>query len=196
MENAADALKIAFGVFIFIIAVSLSISTFSNARTAIDNIITYRDKKNSYIEVQKANTKNRIVGVETIVPTIYNISKENYKIIFLNKNEKPLVLYTKTDHNVRTEINYIDLGEKNCMNIIEILLKGESISKLNDISLTYTSNNNILNQYENLYNFFKNNQFEERIGELYQEDEDAGHEISSVLEINKTKKRVITYVQQ
>ena len=32
MENAADALKIAFGVLIFVVALSLSIFTFSNAR--------------------------------------------------------------------------------------------------------------------------------------------------------------------
>ena len=35
--------------------------------------------------------------------------------------------------------------------------------------------------------------FEEHIGEYYQEDKSAGEE-TDALEINKTKKRVITYV--
>ena len=40
MENAVDSLKIAFGVLIFTVALSISISTFSNARRAIDGITT------------------------------------------------------------------------------------------------------------------------------------------------------------
>ena len=44
-----------------------------------------------------------------------------------------------------------------------------------------------------LYNYFKNKNFEERLGEYYQEDKSAGQETEG-LEINKTKKRVITYV--
>ena len=44
-----------------------------------------------------------------------------------------------------------------------------------------------------LYKFLQNKQFEERIGEFYQEDSDAGKE-TDALEINKTKKRVITYI--
>ena len=44
MENVADALKLAYGVLIFVVAVSLSISTFSNARQSIESIITNRDK--------------------------------------------------------------------------------------------------------------------------------------------------------
>ena len=52
MENAADALKMAFGVLIFVVAISLSVSTFSNARTTIDSIISYRDKTQDYVYVE------------------------------------------------------------------------------------------------------------------------------------------------
>ena len=45
MENAAEALKMAFGVMMFVLALSLSISCFSQASSAIDNIITSREPK-------------------------------------------------------------------------------------------------------------------------------------------------------
>ena len=82
MENAADALKIAFGVLIFVVALSLSIFTFSNARQAIDSIITYRDKTQDYVYVKKANNVNRLVSSESIIPAMYKAYTENYKIIF------------------------------------------------------------------------------------------------------------------
>ena len=49
MENAVDSLKIAFGVLIFTVALSISISTFSNARRAIDGITTIKDKTQEYV---------------------------------------------------------------------------------------------------------------------------------------------------
>ena len=84
MENATKALEIGFGVLIFVVALSLSISTFSNATRAITNIMTNEDKTQSYVYVTEANgvdeNNNRIVGVETIVPAMYKAYKENYKI--------------------------------------------------------------------------------------------------------------------
>ena len=209
MENAADALKIIFGFFIFVFAVSLSISTFSNARQAIDNIIIYRDKTESYIEVQKANNNNRTVGVETIVPAIYQAYKENYKIVFLKKNnsgeEVALYLYKKSDYRGTeredTLIKYIDLGEEKNELIVKALLKNKDISSFSEYTtnhkkrVIYDNYSETFSQVSNLYELLSKHQFEERIGEYYQEDEDAGKE-TQALEINKTKKRVITYVMQ
>ena len=55
MENATKALEIGFGVLIFVVALSLSISTFSNATRAITNIMTNEDKTQSYVYVTEAN---------------------------------------------------------------------------------------------------------------------------------------------
>ena len=44
MENAVDSLKIAFGVLIFTVALSISISTFSNSIRSIDGITKINDK--------------------------------------------------------------------------------------------------------------------------------------------------------
>ena len=44
MENAAEALKMAFGYILFVLALSISISSFSNATKAVNAIIQLKDK--------------------------------------------------------------------------------------------------------------------------------------------------------
>jgi len=80
MENAAEALKMAGGVLIFVLALSICINAFTNTRQGIDNIVLYSDREflTTYVE-QNKGTK-RIVGAESIVPTIYRAYKENIKI--------------------------------------------------------------------------------------------------------------------
>ena len=68
MENATEALKIAFGVMMFVLALTLSISTFSQAIQAVDSITTLRDRETQYTYVEPSSYSNRTVGVETIVP--------------------------------------------------------------------------------------------------------------------------------
>lgn len=216
MENAADALKIAFGVLIFVVALSLSIFTFSNARQAIDSIITYRDKTQDYVYVKKANNVNRLVSSESIIPAMYKAYTENYKIIFLQKNnsgeEIPLFLYTKTDYRgntpEKTEVNYVDLLEEDYFNEKEALKHLNALLSKNSLSefdkKTSGANPKTLIEYElnkttignnGFYNFVSQHTFEERLGEYYQEDVN-GDADSSTLDINKTKKRVVTYVMQ
>ena len=48
MENAAEALKMAFGVLMLVLALTLCISSFSQAREAVDSIITIKDRETSY----------------------------------------------------------------------------------------------------------------------------------------------------
>ena len=89
MENAADALKMAGSVLLFIVALSVAILAFSQARQAIDAVLKFSDRESLAIEDDSrfyylsstSNTK-RYVGKETIIPAIYRAYKENYKIIF------------------------------------------------------------------------------------------------------------------
>lgn len=207
MENAADALKMAFGVLIFVVAISLSVSTFSNAKKTIDSIISYRDKTQDYVYVEESNEKNRIVGIETVVPAMYKAYSENYRIEFYKKNaqgqEVKLILYKNKTQYERdfTEINYLDLEDEKFANEataivhLQALLTKENLD--NFIKMNSTGTNRIyeedFGESKKLYNYFKNKNFEERLGEYYQEDKSAGQETEG-LEINKTKKRVITYV--
>ena len=63
MENAAEALKIAFAVLMFGLALTLSISTLSQANLAISNIVELRDKTLDYTYIASTDDK-RIVGAE------------------------------------------------------------------------------------------------------------------------------------
>lgn len=54
MENAAEALKMAGGVLLFLIALSVSIISFSHVRQAADTILEY---KNSNGQISKMEFK-------------------------------------------------------------------------------------------------------------------------------------------
>ena len=196
MENITEALKIAFGVMMFVLALTLSISCFSQARISIDNVITIKDRESEYTYVKtSSNTKNRIVSVETIIPTIYKAYKENFSIEFYKSDGvTPLYLYTYVDPNhIKTNVNYIDLKREilpdatEAIQHFDVLLGSETNKPLNfRDNFIYT---------DGLYEFFKNNKFEERLGEYYQEDALEGT-VTNTLEINKTKKRIISYILQ
>ena len=96
MENAVDALHMAFGVFIFVLALSVSINAFGEARLTSELVLNYQDREyySEYVQENKDSDGNilteRIVGLENIIPTIYKAYKENYKIVF-----KDIELYQK-----------------------------------------------------------------------------------------------------
>ena len=50
MENAAEALKMAGAVLLFLIAISVSIISFGNVREAADTILEYKDRETTYID--------------------------------------------------------------------------------------------------------------------------------------------------
>ncbi len=88
MENAVKALEMAFAVIVFIIALSVSMYAFNNAKKTSD-IMLYAQDKTNYYEYQGAKGKtaeDRIVGIETIVPTVYKYYKENYTVLFRKGN--------------------------------------------------------------------------------------------------------------
>lgn len=87
MDNAIDALKIAFSVFVFVMALSISMRVFSQAKAVSDEVFYMTDKTNFYEytsdnekEIQKI-AEGRIVSGETIIPTLYRYYKENFNII-------------------------------------------------------------------------------------------------------------------
>ena len=110
MENATEALMMGFAVLIFVIALTVSITVFSQVREVSD-IVLYTTDETNYYDYQGATGKtseNRIVGLETIVPTLYKYYKENYTVIFrqakyteqngelveIEGTAEPLILYT------------------------------------------------------------------------------------------------------
>ncbi len=101
MENATDALKMAFAAMIFVMALTISIVMFSHLNQTSKIVLSASDVTKFYEYEEATNQKNRIVGLETIIPTLYKYYKENYMVLFLNSNGEPLKLYnTKTDSNL------------------------------------------------------------------------------------------------
>ena len=85
MENAADALKIAGAVLLFVLALSIIIFFFGKVRRASDTILDYRDRETVYIDGEyyyKTSGTERSVDFETIIPSIFRAYLENYKIVF------------------------------------------------------------------------------------------------------------------
>lgn len=191
MENAVEALKIAFAMMMFVMALTLSISSFSTATSAVDSIITMRDRENAYTYVQPAENLTRTVGIETIVPSMYRAYKENIEIYFLDTDGNPLTLYYKTDsegkrvreNNKDVGINYINLALEN------FGTSEDAIKHLNILLGPRPTNSDEKYYYqfkyeEGLYKFLSKKTFEEKLGEYSQ---GAG--------ASQIKKRVITYKQ-
>ena len=90
MENAVEALKMGFAVLVLIAALSLAIFSFTKVRETTDAITSRADIKEYYQQLSLGETgvsnnnalSSRIVGVETIIPTLYRYYKENYTILF------------------------------------------------------------------------------------------------------------------
>ena len=91
MENAVDALKIGFAVLVFTMALSLSMYMFTEAKTTADAVL-HRTDETYYMEYDQAQLDHgtiigtgRVVGLETIIPTLYKYRKENFIIICIKK---------------------------------------------------------------------------------------------------------------
>lgn len=194
MENVADALKMAGEMLLFILALGIGISSFSQARETSDALLKYTDRE--YVtQYQGMGTTQRVVGEETVIPTIYRAYKERFKIYFYHTDGTPLELYTITNAQTleETSVNAID-ADKPAL--------GQDWQKDNFImALLYGTNANLKDQYGNTISFdefeaslnsgysiyhlnpngiydiiIKSNQFEEYFGVYYpsQAREDAG----------------------
>ena len=75
MENATDALKIAFAIFVFVIAITIAFSLISQARTTADHILFYADKTNFYDKLD-SKEQNRVVSISDVISTLYKYYKE------------------------------------------------------------------------------------------------------------------------
>ena len=112
MENAVDALKIAFAVFVLVISLSVAMYMFNEAKATSDVVLQSSDvtefmEYETGIEGVTMQNGERIVGLETIIPTLYKYYKENYTVIFRQENGTPLDLYnTQTNVNLWSEGYY------------------------------------------------------------------------------------------
>ena len=189
MENASDALIMAGQVLIFIVALTICISSFTNVRAEVNRIVGQNEEirlaKNgstyiNYIE-SKNSSSTRIVGSETLVSSMYRAIKEDY------------VIYIKTDvyNSIGTSSDIVKriqaTKELKTSNGTTIISPGDILIKVTIGSVANQNVNEVLK--EELFNKIRNLNFREYLGE-YQNESDSG-----VASVNKEVYRIITYVQ-
>ena len=214
MENAAEALKMAFGVLVFVLALSISVNAFSEARQISQTIINYRDREydttyvdeNTYTDASGNLITQRVVSAETIIPTIYRAYKEHYKIVFDfgTTYTDGLFKQLNQDTDMYEPVNYIDEkdqtlgGDKQQSEFITEILYAHNFTDTDK----YKYKGIILNS-DGIYDIIKEKQFKESIGIYYETERieagevpdtnpDADTDVSVPL-TNRTTKRVITY---
>ena len=208
MENAVEALKIAGAVLMFILALSLSISCLSSANSSVLNIASMYSREREYRYVKPASDFTRTVGIESIIPAMYQAYEENTEIYYKTNqygkrvdSEGDIVDNSST---IAVTINYINLEKEQIGNDkgksskqvaadhLSMILAGKNNWKrqysgdtqmLDMLSDTKYGNQLMESVYPNgLYDYLKDKTFVENLGEYYQGSDST-----------KIKKRVITY---
>lgn len=200
MENASDALIMAGQVLIFIIALTVCISSFTTIRVSIDNVIDQTETiklakdSDSYINFIKSrdNGSVRIVGAETIVSSMYRAIKENYVLYIKLKNFNSLPLSIIDDPKIKTDNDHplkIVYAQK------DLYIKGNSNKKINKgdkiIKVTIASDSTQKSNTalaDGLYKNIKELKFLEYLGE-WQNASAANSE-------DKITNRIITYIEE
>lgn len=109
MDNAVDALKIAFAMLVFVMAITVSITAFDQAKATSDEVFYMADKTNFYEYTSDDKIPDgRIVSIETIIPTLYRYYKENFNVIILDKDGKEVCTF-----NLEKEIQDYSKNYKN-----------------------------------------------------------------------------------
>lgn len=83
MENVADALKIAFAIFVFVTAITIIFVMVGKVKSTSDVVLYYSDKTNFYDHYEdksKDQKGNRIVGISDIVATLYRYYTESVAV--------------------------------------------------------------------------------------------------------------------
>ena len=151
MENVVEALEMAFGVLIFVLALSITMVMFSNIRSTATAIIDNKDDRQEYIYVDEdeyidSNGKairERTVKVDSIVPTIYRAFNENYIIRFewkdsdfylfeIRETRDQNLNGTKNEKYLSNEINFTNLtvpNQEEAKNLLDAIMQGGNYVK-------------------------------------------------------------------
>lgn len=110
MENAADALKISFAVFVFVIAILVTFTMISHAKQTSD-IVLYHSDKTSFYEYETSKETNREVDISTVISTLYKSTEETMTVsIVIDEDTKYEFSSAKTEEEIN-EFIYNNIEE-------------------------------------------------------------------------------------
>lgn len=99
MENAADALKIAFAVLIFVIAITMTFMLISQAKSTADAVLFMGDKTNYYAYYPGVTEEGRKVSIDTVISTVYKYYKESFWVTIKDKTGKLIAEFNLENDN-------------------------------------------------------------------------------------------------
>ncbi len=190
MENAVEALKMAGFMLLFIMALTITMVTLTQAKTTADSLVRQQDRQESYqyIELTDSETRSlsRTVTLADIIPTLYRYADEDYAVQFYDTSKRPLKIYTsgsgrdKNDLDLDTE-HWID--EYGVTRYEAWRGNTTKIKQHVDEVVKYLLKN------------YKDKSFEEKLGTMEdnEDSEDTEDDGPTVPDINKQYKRIITY---
>ena len=135
MENATNALLIGFAILIFVIALSVTLTTLSQAKTTADIVLFYSDRENfqNPIRVDSVNYKDggRTVNAETVIATIARCAKEKFSVKIIEGADTYNFEYdVQTQNEIKLEIeNFIKnhTGTSYRETYVEVTTSGKTV---------------------------------------------------------------------
>ncbi len=115
MENAVDALKIAFAVFVFIIALTVTFSMIAKLKSTAEYVLYYTDRTNFYSRLNTTE-KNRTVSVNSVIAMLYRYYNETVSVTVDLTNVGKGIRTFDVSNNTSIDKNAI---EKDLENYIE-----------------------------------------------------------------------------
>lgn len=204
MENASDALIMAGQILIFLVALTVCLSSFTTVRTEVNRIvgeneeIRFAKDGDAYINFMesKKGSSTRVVGSETVVATVYRAIKENYTVYIKFKNQNSINAVENNHRYINTITASRDSTVKDSSNN-PIIKNGETLIKITIGSDTNQNVDEILKKENggNLFNELKKYDFNEYLGEYKQGSDSADPSAPTVASENKQTYRIVTYVQ-
>lgn len=208
MENAAEALKMAAAILIFIIAIASTFSLFGTAKQTADSIITMRDKQ-AYLDsaevdngilytstssVESGNAYgvndkgDRIVSVDDVVSTILRYNKEKYGVTIIDIDGEALARFdSNTEDVMRQWYNIVDGKDSKGNSVTAEIQRTNYAEKIKkNIETEYKTSNDITLELETIYSIKVNGNDNIKCGApWYGNDEQIRKRIACELSGNK-----------
>lgn len=134
MDDAVQALTMAFAVIVFVMALTVSMMLIGQARDASDTLTQYSDLTAFYDNIQLLDNgegvteTERIVGLDTVIPTLYRYYKENFCVKIYDVDNTLLQIFdVNIETNLRSAIVNTNAGSSKTD---QELIKDEAYTKI------------------------------------------------------------------
>ena len=136
MENSAEALKLAFAIFVFVIAMATIFMVISQAKSTADTVFYYTDKTNFQTPY---GAGDNLVGVDNLIATLFRYYKESISVKILDRNNNIIAIF---DTAIEKNCPWRASNENTIERIKEFITGEDSTYTIADLSENYYSDPN------------------------------------------------------